>query len=198
MKQVTIRILDEVSVFIHGLDDVHHDHFYNKYGVFAPNYFFNPKFKLGRWDGKIRYYQQTGRTFLYLLDEILPQISKLGYKIKLDDQRSGTYASPELIDASVFSHIHHLDTGKPITLRDDQVAAVNALIQDGSGLCIAATGAGKTFMCAALVQAYDLKGIRSLTIVPDQTLIKQTKRDYVNCGLDTGEYSVTELFVLLL
>lgn len=191
-KQATIRILDEVSVFIHGLEDVHNEHFYNKYGVFAPNYFFNPKFKLGRWDGKIRYYQKTGRTFLYLLDEILPQIAKLGYKIKLDDQRSGNYASPDLIDVNVFSHIHHLDTGKPIVLRDDQVTAVNSLIQDGNGLCIAATGAGKTFMCAALVQAYDLKGIRSLTIVPDQTLIKQTKRDYVNCGLDTGEYSGTE------
>ena len=192
MKQATIRILDEVSVFIHGLKDVHNEHFYNKYGVFAPNYFFNPKFKLGRWDGKIRYYQKTGRTFLYLPDEILPQIAKLGYKIKLDDQRSGNYASPELIDVNVFSHINHLDAGKPIVLRDDQVTAVNSLIQDGNGLCIAATGAGKTFMCAALVQAYDLKGIRSLTIVPDQTLIKQTKRDYVNCGLDTGEYSGTE------
>lgn len=142
-QQVTIRLLDEVSVLVHGLADHHHDYFYNKYGVFAPNHFFNPKFKLGRWDGKIRYYQQTGRTFLYLLDEILPQIAKWGYKINLEDRRAGNYASPELIDNNIFAHITHLDTGKPIVLRDDQVTAVNSLIQDGNGLCIAATGAGK-------------------------------------------------------
>lgn len=150
-KKVTIRLLDEVSVFVHGLDEYHHDHLYNKYGVFAPNYFFNPKFKLGRWDGKIRYYQQTGRTFLYLLDEILPQVAKWGYKIDLEDRRSGNYASPDLIDNNIFAHITHLDTGKPIVLRDDQVSAVNSLIQDGNGLCIAATGAGKAQSLDSLI-----------------------------------------------
>lgn len=184
-----ITILNEVNIVIHGLLDYHLKALCDQYAIHAPNYFFNPKFKLGQWDGKIKYITAQGRTYLYLLDEILPIIVKYGYEITIEDNRPTTYKTPELINNQIFAHIKHLDTGKPIILRDDQVNGVNSLIADGNGMCIAGTGAGKTFMCAALVTAYGKLGIKTLTIVPDQTLIRQTKRDYVNCQLDTGEYS---------
>lgn len=186
-----VRILDEVSCLVHGLKPEHHDFFYKKYGIPTANYFFNPRFKLGQWDGKIRYYHTTGKTFVYLLDEILPIIAKFGYKIKLSDERTTVVASASLIDDKIFEHIKHLDTGEPTILREHQVLGVNALLQAGSGICLAGTGAGKTLMCAALVQAYSIHGLKSLTIVPDGGLIRQTKADYINCGLDTGEYSGT-------
>lgn len=187
----TIRILDEVSVFVNGLSDEHLNYFHNKYAVNAPNFFFNPKFKLGQWDGKIRYFKATGRTYLYLLDDLLPRIVRLGYKIELEDKRKATQFQPDPITNQIFAHITHLDTGKPIVLRDDQVEAVNSLIADGSGVVIASTGAGKTFVTAAITQVYGSAGLRVLTIVPDQGLIRQTKADYINFGLDTGEYSGT-------
>lgn len=188
-KTVKVRILDEVSVFIAGLDTEHHEYFYEKYSVFAPNYFFNPKYKLGQWDGKIRYFQKTGRTYLYLMDDLLPRIFKLGYKIALEDLRKARAFTPDPITNQIFAHINHIDTGEPIILRDDQVDAVNSLICDGNGLCIASTGAGKTFVTAAITHTYGEHGMRVLTIVPDGGLIRQTKADYVNFGLDTGEYS---------
>lgn len=46
-----------------------------------------------------------------------------------------------------------------------------------------------TITCAALIRAYDNEPIKSLTIVPDQTLLTQTRNEYKNCMLDTGEYS---------
>jgi len=151
---VKIRILDEVSIVVVGLSDEHLLQLYNKYAVYAPNYFFNPKFKLGQWDGKIRYFQKTGKTFLYLLDDILPRIVQLGYKMELEDLRTVSIVAPKLIDANIFQHILHLDTGTPIILRDAQVEGVNALISNGYGVCVAGTGAGKTLMCAALVYVY--------------------------------------------
>ena len=188
-KIARVRILDEVSVFIAGLEDEHREYFYGKYGVYAPNYFFNPKYKLGQWDGMIRYFTAAGRTYLYLLDDLLPRIARLGYKIELEDLRKMGAVNPQLITNQIFAHINHIDTGKPIVLRDDQVGAINALLTDGNGLCIAATGAGKTFITAAITHVYGELGLRVLTIVPDQGLIRQTKADYVNFGLDTGEYS---------
>lgn len=188
-RQAKIRILDEVSVVVSGLDETHHNFLYKKFAVPAPNFFFHPKYKLGQWDGKIRHYKDTGRTYLYLVDEILPQIVKFGYSVNIVDERNTEFVKPELITADIFAHVLHTETGKPIILRDDQVAAVNALIEHGNGVCIAGTGAGKTLSCAALVTAYGKLGIKSLTIVPDQTLIKQTKTEYINCGLNTGEYS---------
>lgn len=186
-----VRILDEVWSLVHGLKPEHQDFFYKKYGILTANYFFNPRYKLGQWDGKIRYYQQTGKTYLNLLDEILPIVAKFGYKIKLSDERTTAVEAPSLIDDRVFEHILHLETKQPTILREHQVLGVNALLEAGSGICLAGTGAGKTLMCAALVQAYSNIGLRSLTIVPDGGLIRQTKADYINCGLDTGEYSGT-------
>lgn len=140
---VTIRLLDEVYMRVLGLHGDHHKVLYNKYAIFAPNYFFNPKFKLGQWDGKIRNYGADGKTFLYLIEEILPIIAQWGYEIKIDDRRQSDVITPSLVTPDIFAHIPHPDSGKPIILRDDQVAGVNALITSGNGLCIAGTGAGK-------------------------------------------------------
>jgi superfamily II DNA or RNA helicase len=186
---VKIRILDEVSMVLVGLSDEHLEYFYNKYGVYAPNYYFNPKFKLGQWDGKIRYFHKTAKTYLYLIDDILPRIVDLGYKVEIDDLRNANVVKPEPVKEDIFQHIAHMETGLPIILRDDQLEGINVLIEHGYGICVAGTGAGKTLMCAALVSAYGALGIKSLTIVPDQSLIRQTKLEYINCKLDVGEYS---------
>jgi superfamily II DNA or RNA helicase len=191
-KTCTVKIINEAHMVVLGLHGDHLMQFYKKYAIPAANYFFNPKYKLGQWDGLIHYFHKDGKTFLFLIDEILPELHKLGYSIDLKDERLTVAYQPEYIDENIFKHVIHLESGKPIILRDYQVDAVNALIKAGYGLCVAGTGAGKTFSCAALCQAYDELISKSITIVPDQTLIRQTKREYNNCGLDTGEYSGNE------
>ena len=187
-----IKILDEVSMAIVGLRDDHLKELYDRYGIFASNYFFQPKFKLGQWDGKIRYFYKDGKTYLYLLEDILPRLIKYGYKVEIVDQREENVIVPGFVSADIFSNIIHPDTGQPIILRPDQLQGINALIEHGYGICIAGTGAGKTLMTAALSKAYGDHGIRSLVIVPDTTLIRQTKGQYIAVGLDTGEYSGDE------
>lgn len=187
---VKIKILNEVKIKLIGLRGEHLQYLYEKYGILTDGYFFSPQFQLGRWDGKKRFFFKNGETYLFLIEEILPILKKFGYKIELEDNRSDSY-QPDFVDANIFEHVLHPDTQLPIILNEHQVDAVNALIENGFGVCVAATSAGKTLCCAALVTAYDkpIFNIRSITIVPSGSLIKQTKRDYINCGLDTGEYS---------
>ena len=189
---VRIRILDEVYVAFVGLRQTDLDYFYTKYSEFAPNYFFNPRFKIGQWDGKIRFFQKTGKTYLYLLEEILPEIISLGYTVSLEDLRSVVLKEPALVDVDIFAHINHPLTGMPIKLRDYQIESVNQLLTHGFGIIKAATGAGKTIVSAALVKSWGDVGHRTITIVPDGTLIAQTKSMFIHCQLDTGEYSGTE------
>lgn len=189
MKHATITLLDEVNVRVDGLDTEHHKLFWNAYGIYTENYFFNPKHKLGAWDGKIRYYHMDGATYFHLLEEIMPKIVALGYDVKLDDRRDSIFVSPPLIDNSFFSNITWPDTDEPVILYDHQVRVVNSLIADGSGLAIAATGAGKTLCCGALCSSYNKFGIRMLVIVPSQDLIEQTRSDFEWLQLDVGEYS---------
>ena len=53
---VTIRLIDEVYMQVFGLHGDHHKILYTKYSIFKEGYFFNPKFKLGVWNGKINNY----------------------------------------------------------------------------------------------------------------------------------------------
>lgn len=188
-RTVKLRILNEVHIVLVGLHGDHLKYFYDKYAVFAENYFFNPKYKLGQWDGRIRYFTKDGKTYLYLVDQILPQLKKFGYTVTLEDVRKTDAYYPDPITDTKFEHIVHLGTGEPTILRDYQVTAVNAALQDGNGIILACTGAGKTLICAALCDSYGKLGLRTLTIVPNRDLINQTKAEYVNCLMDAGEYS---------
>lgn len=194
MTKVKLRILDEVSCIFVGLHGDHTTKLYELFGVHVPGYFFQPLYKLGRWDGKARFFQMNGKTHIYLLGKILPKLKTWGYTIEIEDLREGTVVFPDPIDNTLFSHIKHIDTGASTILRDHQVDAVNALIQDGNGIVIAATGAGKTILCASLCHVYGQHGIRTLTIVPSQDLIKQTKADYNTYlgAANVGEYSGTK------
>jgi len=188
-KICKIVLIDEVNCACIGLSRDHYAYFYEKYGIHTENYFFSPKFQLGSWDGKIRYFHKTGKTYITLLDEIVPMIVDLGYEIQLDDRRKSLPVTPELIDEDFFSDVIG-DDGKPWKIRDYQVEMVNSLLSSSNGIGIAGTGAGKTSMCAALALSYERTGnLRSIIIVPDTTLTDQTRESYAMFGLDVGEYS---------
>jgi len=142
MKECKIILIDEVNCACLGLSRDHAAYFYEKYGIHTENYFFNPKFQLGSWDGKIRYFHKTGKTFITVLDEIVPSIIGLGYDISVEDKRVALSIAPPPIDKDFFSNIIGKD-GEPWEVRDYQVELVNSLLVSGNGIGIAGTGAGK-------------------------------------------------------
>lgn len=185
-----ITIEDEVTAVIGGLHSSDAEKLHDTYSIFAPNYFFHPKYKLGSWDGKIRYFHKTGKTFVYLLAEIIPKLIKWGYKPVIEDYRKGPYVNAELTTADHFAHCPDpKDPTKPFTARYYQVDAVNELIACGGGLVVAATSAGKTTICGLLVDAYGQCLLKTLTIVPDTTLVMQTVAMYEHLQLDVGEFT---------
>lgn len=188
-RTVKIKILDEVNCAIIGLQQDHIDWFYEHFARKAPNYFFNPRYKLGAWDGKIRYFHKTGKTYVYLLPQILPKLESFGYKLDVIDQRTFDGVDLGHVDPNRFAHLINASTGEPYKLRYYQEEAVNAAIDSGGGIVIAGTGAGKTIMCAVLADAYHQVGLETLVIVPSATLVKQTRKSFIGWELSTGEYS---------
>lgn len=194
MRTCKVVILDEVNCTLVNLHSDHLSYFYEEYGVHAPGYFFNPKFKLGSWDGKIRFFHKTGKTYVALLDDIIPRLQGLQYEIELDDRRESALVLPSEVDQNFFHNmgVTHQSTGEPWIMRDYQVSMVNTLLNYGSGIGLAATGAGKSSMTAAIAKSYELAGnLRSVIIVPDKSLTIQTKQAYQMFKLDVGEYSGT-------
>jgi superfamily II DNA or RNA helicase len=192
MKTATIVIRDEVNIKVDGLELDARRALVNAFKYDVPGARYLPAVRLGRWDGKVSYFQLGGSTYVNLLPEIIPILEKFNYDIELDDQRD---YSVQFEFASVqehsFSHIlwptGHPLVGQPMQLRDYQVGIINEFLANPQCIQEIATGAGKTVITAALSNAVAPYG-RTVVIVPNKSLVTQTEKDYVNMGQDVGVY----------
>jgi superfamily II DNA or RNA helicase len=192
MRTATIVIRDEVNIKIEGLELDARKKLVNTFKYEIPGARYQPSVRLGRWDGKVAYFQLGGSTYTNLLPEIIPILENFNYDIDLDDQRDySTTFDFDLIKEDTFSDKvwpkTHPQAGQPIMLRDYQVKIVNAFLSNPQCLQEVATGAGKTIMTAALSHSIEKYG-RSIVIVPNKSLVTQTEADYQNLGLDVGVY----------
>ena len=192
MKTATIIIKDEVNIKIEGLELDARRALVNAFKYDVPGARYLPAVRLGRWDGKVSYFQLGGSTYVNLLPEIIPILEKFNYDIDLDDQRDyGVNFSFEKVTEQTFSHVlwpkGHPMEGRPMELRDYQVEIINNFLTNPQCLQEVATGAGKTIMTASLSQRVEAHG-RSIVIVPNKSLVTQTEKDYRGLGLDVGVY----------
>jgi superfamily II DNA or RNA helicase len=190
-KKCTLRILDEVNCVFVGLAKIDVDALYEKYAILADNYFFNPKYKLGSWDGRINFFSKLGKTYVNLLSDIIPRVVNFGYHIDVVDLRRSYNVTPKLIDENYFKDrgVKHPLSGEPWVFRDYQVRLINALLKNNGGIGLAGTGAGKTACTAAIALSYEATAnLRSIIIVPDKNLTDQTFTNYENFGMDVGQY----------
>jgi superfamily II DNA or RNA helicase len=192
MKQARLIIRDEVNVKVEGLELDVRRALVNKFKYDVPYARYLPAVRLGRWDGKVSYFQLGGSTYVNLLPEIIPVLEEYNYDIELDDQREyRTTFEFEEIKEDTFAETlwpkGHPNAGEPVMLRDYQVEIVNNFLKNPQCLQEVATGAGKTIMTAALSHSVSPYG-RSIVIVPNKSLVTQTEKDYINMGLDVGVF----------
>lgn len=191
MNKTVLHIKDEVNVKFENLDVSTRRKISDKLKYFVPYAYHLPAYKLGRWDGNIRFCDIGGRTYLNLIDKILPIIEDQDYTIEIKDDRKDYDLKFEAIDEGYLSDINwpknHPAVGTPIVLRDYQVKVINEFISNPQSLQEIATGAGKTIITAALSKMCEKYG-RTIVIVPNKSLVGQTELDYITCGLDVGVY----------
>ena len=192
MKRCTIQIRDEVNIKLEGIDLDVRKALVNAFKYDVPYARYLPAVRLGRWDGKVSYFQLGGSTYTNLLPDIIPILERYNYDIELDDLREySTVFEFAQVTEQTFAHKTwpkgHPAEGQPILLRDYQVEIVNNFLTNPQCIQEVATGAGKTIMTAALSASIEPYG-RSIVIVPNKSLVTQTEKDYVNLGLDVGVY----------
>ena len=190
--QVKLIIRDEVNVKLEGLDVGVRKKLVDKFKYEIPGARYQPSVRLGRWDGKVPFFNLGGSTYINLLPEILPILENLNYDVELEDSRDySTHFEFDEITENTFAHKNwpagHPKAGEPIILRDYQPEILNNFLRNKHSVQEVATGAGKTIMTAALSQSVEKYG-RSIVIVPNKSLVTQTEADYKNLGLDVGVY----------
>jgi superfamily II DNA or RNA helicase len=192
MRTAKLIIRDEVNVKIEGLELDARRTLVNKFKYDVPYARYLPAVRLGRWDGKVSFFQLGGSTYVNLLPEILPVLEEYDYDIELDDQREyRTTFEFTPVEENTFAEYTwpkgHPQAGESVTLRDYQIEIINNFLANPQCIQEVATGAGKTVMTAALSHAVTPYG-RSIVIVPNKSLVTQTEKDYINLGLDTGVF----------
>jgi superfamily II DNA or RNA helicase len=192
MAVAKLIIKDEVNVKIEGLDLHERKELSNKFKYEIPGARYLPAVRLGRWDGKVGFFQLGGSTYVNLLTDIIPYLDSRGYNIELEDLRDyKTQYAFDQVTESTFAHkvwpAKHPMAGQPVVLRDYQIEIVNNFLSNPQCIQEIATGAGKTLMTAALSYSCEPHG-RTIVIVPNKSLVTQTEADYINLGLDVGVY----------
>lgn len=192
MKQCKLLIRDEVNVKLEGLELPERKALMKLFEFEVPGARYLPSVRLGRWNGKTSYFSLGGSTYINLLEEILPVLDRAGYDIELDDQRDyRTSFEFDKVTEETFKHkvwpAKHPAAGQPVVLRDYQIEIINNFLASPQSIQEVATGAGKTLTTAALSLSVEKYG-RSIVIVPNKDLVRQTEADYINLGLDVGVY----------
>src|SRR6056300_282474 len=192
MRTATLIINDEVNLKISGLELDVRKKLVNTFKYDVPHARYLPAVRLGRWDGKVAYFQMGGSTYLNLLPDILPILEDFNYDVDVQDNREyQTVFKFDSVAEDTYSDIMwpktHPAAGTPIVLRDYQVSIINSFLENPQCIQEVATGAGKTIMTASLSERVENYG-RSIVIVPNKSLVTQTEADYSNMQLDVGVF----------
>lgn len=192
MKNAKLVIDDEVNCKFVDLPVEHRRTLHNKYKIFNPSNRYLPSVRLGRWDGKVPFFTLAGATYINILPGIIEYLYNENFEIELIDNRSYVRSfNFDPVAEDSFSNIlwpeKHQFAGQPIVLRDYQVEAINAFLENAQGINVLPTSSGKTIICAALSERVGKFG-RSIVVVPNKSLVIQTEEDYKNMGLDVGVY----------
>ncbi len=191
MPSCKIIIKDEVNVKIENLDLDTRKYLVKKFKFEDPTARYRPAYKLGRWDGTVSFFGLGGTTYLSMLPQVLELLENRNYYCELEDHR-------EVFDLN-FQEIFedfwgektwpkgHRFEGEYIRLRDDQVEVINKFLTNPQCIQEIATGFGKTITTATLAKICEKYG-RTVTIVPNKSLVEQTEEDFINVGLDVGVY----------
>ena len=192
MATCKLIIQDEVNIKLEGLELDVRRKLSNSLKFEVPYARYMPQYKLGRWDGKVAFFGLGGTGYVNHLDTISEVLQKNGVEIvDIQDHRNTIDITFESVTEDYWGDKTwpkgHPAEGQPIELRDYQVETLNKFIENPQCIQEIATGAGKTIITAALCQLVEPYG-RTLTIVPNKSLVTQTEEDFLACNLDVGVY----------
>ena len=191
MASCKIIIKDEVNIKIENLDLDTRKALVKKFKYEDPSARYRPAYKLGRWDGTVSFFGLGGTTYLSMLPQVLEYLESKNYYIELEDLRNPTNLKFDEIFEDFWGDQTwpegHRFAGVKIRLRDDQVEVINKFLENPQCIQEIATGFGKTITTATLAKICEKYG-RTVTIVPNKSLVEQTEEDFINVGLDVGVY----------
>lgn len=159
-----------------------------EFSFLVNGYQFNPKFKHGMWDGKIRLYNGRDKTlYIGLLYDLYLFAKKNDYTMVIDADNKKLFKPAVTLDES---WIEKFNTEMSLhSLKEYQVNAFKQAIKFNKTLILSPTGSGKSFLLYAIVRyLVDFGHIndtnRMLINVPNIGLVNQLLYDFKEYTVD--------------
>jgi len=158
---------------------------------FVPGYQFVPAYRNRIWDGKIRLFDlrnnQLYRGLLYYVEQFCEERGyTFEYQDSLDveDEYSKYHAEKFIESLNIHSN------GKPIEVREHQIAAFIHAMQKRRALLLSPTASGKSLIIYLLFRQFlQYQNLKGLVIVPTTSLVEQLYSDF-------NDYNEDENFVV--
>ena len=144
---------------------------------YVPGYQFVPAYRNRIWDGKIRLFNlTTQQIYLGMIPYVKEFAEEREYTIELDETEDefSEYLAKKFIESL---NIH--SNGKPIEVREHQLAAFIHAMQSRRALLLSPTASGKSLIIYLIFRQLHLyQNMKGLIIVPTTSLVEQLYSDF--------------------
>lgn len=177
---IVVKKVNEATVFVDCRCSIQRE-LSNFFSVFAENYRFNPKYKQGVWDGRLRFYTYQNQLPIGLCSK-LNNFAKMGdYSIRYDFP-IGTKIDFEDFKKFVETLGITDDEGNPMEPRDYQILAAFDAIRRNHLNASSSTASGKSLILYMIVRWLMANDQKSIVIVPSVQLVEQLFGDFLLYG----------------
>jgi superfamily II DNA or RNA helicase len=166
VNEVHCRLVCDIGLFLEISD---------KFTFFTEGYKFNPKFKAGFWDGKIRLAnRKNGTIYKGLIPEIVNYCKEHKISVELDQN---LFPEPVFKMAPEDVKAFYKQIDAPYEPKDYQENAVSIAISSGRSIIISPTASGKSYFLYGLARFYKEMGLKVLILVHRAALVDQIIND---------------------
>ena len=180
---------NEVYLIIEDLEPHEKEELSSFFTFEVPGAKFMPMFRNRVWDGKIRLFSSdTGEIYVGLLPYVKKfcDSNKILYIIE-----KGVENDRNVVRKDVGAYIESLkpkSQGKFLKIRDYQVDAVHHALARNRALLVSPTASGKSLIIYSLVRYYQMKGLKTLILVPTTSLVEQMYTDFQDYGWSSDKH----------
>ena len=180
---------NEVYLILENLEPHEKEELSTFFTFEVPGAKFMPMFRNRVWDGKIRLFSSdTGEIYVGLL----PYVKKFCHSNKiLYIIEKGVEDDRNVVRKDVGAYIESLkpkSQGKFLKIRDYQVDAVHHALARNRALLVSPTASGKSLIIYSLVRYYQMKGLKTLILVPTTSLVEQMYTDFQDYGWSSDKH----------